>query len=59
MTMTRIGRYGDVDEGRPLVTEGGPPFAGSIAGDEVALFHAAYLAAHTDRRLFFADAGHG
>ena len=26
-------------------------------GDEVALFHGAYLATHTDRRLFIADPG--
>jgi len=28
-----------------------------IGGDEVALCHGAYVAAHTDRRLFIADAG--
>jgi len=28
-----------------------------IGGDEVALFHACYVATHTDRRLFIADAG--
>jgi hypothetical protein len=31
----------------------------SIGGDEVALFHACFLATHTDRRLFIADAGNG
>ncbi len=29
----------------------------SIGSDEVALFHAAYVATHTDRRLFIADQG--
>lgn len=29
----------------------------SLGGDEVALFHAPYLATHTDRRLFIADIG--
>jgi len=57
--MTRIGRCGNLDDGRPLVTEAGPPSARSIGGDEVALFHAAYLADHTDRRLFIADADNG
>ena len=31
--------------------------APAIGGDEVALFHACYLATHSDRRLFIADAG--
>ena len=64
----RVGRYGNVDDGRPLTLAGGPPSARSIAGDggkarrsggndEVALFHAAYVTTHTDRRLFIADAG--
>lgn len=53
----RIGRYGNIDEGKPLVTDGGPANARSIGGDEVSLFHAAYLATHTDNRLFIADAG--
>ena len=42
---------------KPLVAEGGPQPAHSIGGDEVALFHACYLATHSDRRLFIADAG--
>ena len=29
----------------------------SVGGNEVALFHAAYVGTHTDRRLFIADAG--
>ncbi|MEX0702251.1 MAG: hypothetical protein WD069_09165 [Planctomycetales bacterium] len=53
----RIGRYGNVDDGVPLVREGGPPSPRSLGGDEVGLFHAMYLAADTDRRLFIADAG--
>ena len=55
--ITRIGRYGNVDDGAPLVSEPGGPPPRSIGGDEVALFHAAYVGAHTDRRLFIADAG--
>lgn len=55
----RIGRYGNADDGAPLVRDGGPPDAKSIGGDEVALFHGAYLATHTDRRLFIADPGNG
>ncbi len=53
----RIGKYGNVDDGKPLVADGGPGNAQSIGGDEVALFHACYVAAYTDRRLFIADAG--
>ncbi len=57
--MTRIGSYGNVEDGKPLIQEGGPAQTRSIGGDEVALFHAAYLATHSDRRLFIADAGNG
>jgi len=53
----RVGRYGNVDDGKPLVAEGGPPSTRPIGGDEVALSFGAYLATHTDRRLFIADAG--
>ena len=55
----RVGRYGNVDDGRPQVAAGGPATPRSLGGDEVALFHAAYLGLHTDRRLFIADAGNG
>jgi len=61
----RIGQYGNVDDGTPLVPKGGPtpvggasaPRVRSIGGDEVALFHPCYLATQTDRRLFIADPG--
>ncbi|MFO7898410.1 MAG: hypothetical protein R6V58_05055 [Planctomycetota bacterium] len=53
----RVGRYGNVDDGMPLVKRGGPPSPRSIGGDEVALFHGAYIATHSDRRLFIADPG--
>jgi hypothetical protein len=53
----RLGRYGNADDGKPLNPAGGPPSPRSIGGDEVALMHGAYLATHTDRRLFIADAG--
>jgi len=55
----RIGRYGNVDDGKPLVENGGPAVPRSVGGDEVALYHAPYLATHTDRRLFIADPGNG
>ena len=55
--IARIGKYGNVEDGKPLVPAGGPPHARSIGGDEVALFDACYVATHTDRRLFVADAG--
>jgi hypothetical protein len=53
----RVGQYGNVDDGIPLVNEDSPVRPRSIGGDETALFHAAYVATHTDRRLFIADAG--
>ena len=53
----RVGRYGNLDEGKPLIAEGSPPNPRSIGGDEVALFHAPYVGTHTDRRLFITDAG--
>jgi hypothetical protein len=55
--ITRVGRYGNVDDGAPLVEKGGPQKARAIGGDEVALMYANYVAAHTDRRLFIADPG--
>ncbi len=55
--ITRIGRYGNVDDGKPLIAAGGSPGPRSIGGDEVALFHGAYLAADTDHRLYIADPG--
>ena len=62
----RIGKYGNVDDGIPLVPpdpsleakQGAqPPNPHSIGGDEVAIMHAMNLAVHTDRRLFLADVG--
>lgn len=54
----RVGQYGNVDDGLPLVSH--PQIhSRSIGGDETALFHAAYVATQTDRRLFISDAGNG
>ncbi len=61
----RVGRYGNVDDGVPLVQAGAsrdygqmtPPNPRSIGGDETALKHAPYVSVHTDRRLFAADPG--
>ncbi len=68
----RVGTYGNVDDGLPFgkasknagkrssgFMPGEPPHQRSIGGDEVGLFHAAYVGTHTDRRLFIADAGNG
>ncbi len=56
--ITHIGRYGNVDDGKPLMpdpeglrAEPSRP----IGGDEVALAYANYAASHTDRRLFIFD----
>ncbi|PCJ61213.1 MAG: hypothetical protein COA79_06440 [Planctomycetota bacterium] len=53
----RIGQYGNIEDGKPLVKAGGPAITNSIGGDEVALFHAAYVGVHSDKRLFISDAG--
>jgi SMP-30/gluconolaconase/LRE-like protein len=65
-----IGRYGNVDDGRPCGTPwqnaqkrstaslpGEPPNQRSIGGDEVSLMHACFVGTHTDRRVFIADYG--
>ena len=48
---------GNVDDGKPLIADGGPKETRAIGGDEVSLFYACYVASHTDKRLFIADAG--
>jgi hypothetical protein len=48
--IVRVGQYGNVDSA-------GPKSLVPLGGDEVGLFHAAYVATHTDRRLFIADGG--
>ena len=53
----RVGQYGNADDGVPLVKATAAPNARAIGNDEVALFHAAYVGTHTDRRLFIHDAG--
>jgi len=53
----RLGKYGNVDDGVPLVKAGGPKSPRPVGGDEVALCHPSYVAAHTDHRLFIADYG--
>ena len=53
----RIGQYGNVDDGVPLVGKGGPSGPRRLGSDEVGLFHACFVGTHTDRRLFIADHG--
>jgi len=53
----RIGRYGNADDGKPLVAKKSSPAARLIGGDEVSLMQAQFLATDTDRRLFVADIG--
>ncbi len=54
----RVGRYGNVDEGVPLVAHGPKiPNQKKIGGDEISLFYPAYLATDTDNRLFIHDPG--
>ncbi|MCG3180892.1 MAG: hypothetical protein BIFFINMI_03255 [Phycisphaerae bacterium] len=56
-TICRIGRWGSVDDGRPLVADGGPASTRQIGGDEVALVHPSNMATDTDHRLFISDLG--
>ncbi len=53
----RIGTYGNVDDGKPLIPDGGPQNTHSIGGDETALHYACYVSSDTDHRVFIADAG--
>jgi len=53
----RVGKYGNVDDGVPLIKQGGPANPRAAGGDEVALFHPSYVGTHSDRRLFIADYG--
>ncbi|MFO7900602.1 MAG: hypothetical protein R6V58_16265 [Planctomycetota bacterium] len=57
----RVGRYGNVDEGVPLIAGGhhGPGRPVPLGGDETGLVYPVYVATHTDRRLFVADPGNG
>jgi hypothetical protein len=62
----RVGRYGNVDDGMPLVrpettpvgAQGGqPPRPRSIGGDEIAIMHVQAVKVDCDRRMFLADGG--
>lgn len=53
----RIGTYGNIDDGKPLISDGGPQNTKAIGGDEVAIMLGSYLAVQSDRRLFIADIG--
>ena len=53
----RIGKYGNVEDGKPLIEDDGPPNTRSIGGDEVSLMHACFVGTHTDRRIFISDLG--
>ncbi len=57
--ITRIGRYGNVDDGRPLSKDKRwiSPAAKSIGGDEVSLMHPSHVATMTDRYLYIGDVG--
>ena len=55
--IVRIGRYGNVDDGVPLVKDGGPSDPHAIGGDEVAFVSPKWMSVHSDRRLFVADRG--
>jgi hypothetical protein len=54
----RIGRYGNVDQGVPLIEDGPAlPNRAKIGGDEVSFFQPLFLATHTDHRVFVSDPG--
>ncbi len=45
-----VGRYGNVDDGMPLVKDGGPANAHSIGGDKVSFISPKSMTVHSDRR---------
>lgn len=53
----RIGRYGNIEDGLPLIKDKGPANPVSIGGDEVAIMHAQMLALQSNKRLFISDLG--
>jgi hypothetical protein len=53
----RVGRPGNVEDGKPLVADPAVPESRSIGGDETAIMHACYVGVDSDRRLFISDAG--
>lgn len=55
----KMGQYGNVDDGLPLDKIEGPKNPQSIGSDEVALFHACYVATDSDKRIFIVDIGNG
>ncbi len=55
----QIGKYGNIQDGKPLIENPLVPGTRPIGGDEVSLFHASYVATDTDRRVFIADFGTG
>ncbi len=55
----RVGRCGNVDDGKPLIASTNGAVHRSIGGDEVALFDAHYVNTQTDKRLFIGDIGNG
>jgi hypothetical protein len=55
-----VGKYGNVDDGVPLVPDRyRTQKPRSVGGDEVALMHVNFTGVHSDHRLFIADTGNG
>lgn len=59
--ITRIGKYGNVDDGVPSDKNGAfnSPNPRSIGDDEVALMHGAHVATLSDKHLYIYDVGNG
>lgn len=55
--LLRFGKYGNIEDGLPLITKGGPTQPNSIGGDEVALMHCQMLAVQSNKRVFLGDVG--
>jgi len=53
----RIGKCGNLEDGKPLVPDPAIKETRSIGGDEVAIMHACYVGVQSDKRLFISDAG--
>ncbi len=53
----RIGKPGNVEDGKLLIPDPEIKETRSIGGDETALMHAWYVVVHTDKRLLIEDHG--
>lgn len=55
--ITRIGKYGNLEDGKPLIPDPDIKNTRSIGGDEVAIMHSSFVSVQSDKRLFISDPG--